>query len=260
MKYRKWAFSTLLLIALTLTNLVPVMAQYYCDPALTKLSMGPLGYKARGDRCEGLYMKEVGTTVIQVASFTRVFEKYNLRNGKALRIQWNTFPSNIKMNIRAQSLKRKLYYRMDTTVPVSKGNYYWPTGILASLNIQKKDIGVTGFYKQAVDNVERIVFVPLSISQDPGFPSSENYLLTVMPGVELKEVFISLAKLKSVDSYDAFIKDGDKLGYGYYPAGRSIEIPLKGLNEGGIYYLEIASELKSGGTQALEFWFYLSGS
>ena len=46
------------------------LAGQTCDPALKVRPNDPLGYRARGDRCEGMFVEEVSGT-ISVASVAR---------------------------------------------------------------------------------------------------------------------------------------------------------------------------------------------
>lgn len=248
--------TSLLVLFLSCGCLTNILAQTNCDPSLVKLSAGPSGYKDRGDRCEGIYVKEVGSTTLQVVSLTEYFGQYNLQTGKPLMIAWDNPPGNSNVHLRAQGIKRKLYYRMDTYQPAGKMFYSWPTNFLASQNIVKSEIGIVGTSMYSTGRVQRNVYIPLRVSQEKENTQTGSYNLVLLPGVELSEVFISIAPLAADGSTGKFIIDGKKLGYGYYPAERGIEIPVAGLKESGIYYLEIGAELKNGGTSTQEIWFY----
>ena len=248
------AFS--LLIFLTGGFIIAGNAQTNCDSSLVKLSTGPSGYRERGDRCEGIYIKEVGSTTLQVASFTESFMQYDLKSGKPLIIQWDAPPNNSTVSLRAQGLRRKLYYQMDKTMPGGKTSYNWPVNFLSSLNIGKSEIGIAGNFRYKSGNVEHNVYVPLRISQQGQDVKTGNYKVLLFPGTELKEVYISMAPMEADGRNGKFIIEGKKLGYGYYPAERAIEIPISGMKETGIYYLEISAEKKNGGTSTQEIWFY----
>lgn len=237
---------------------VHLAAQSSCDPALAKLSNGELGYRDRGNRCEGLYIKEVGSTSLQIASFTESFGPLNTKSGKPLLIEWDKPPGNNTVRLRAQGIKHKLYYRMDSFQPKENTSFNWSTNILASLHIQKSDIGIIGTSQYTAGSLQKDLYIPLRITQEGQVAHSDTCNLVLQPGVELKEVYISLAPLQADGHQGKFIKDGEKLGYGYYPAERSITIPVSGLKGSGIYYLEIGAELRNGGTSTLEIWFYHS--
>ena len=119
MNYRVIDLIFLLLLHLSSGYIIDLSAQSNCNSFLVTLSTG--------DRCEGVYIKELSGTT-HVVSLTESFERYNLNSGE----------------LRAQGLKTKLYYRMDTYLPAGSKSYSWPTNFLASLNIVKSDIGIVG--------------------------------------------------------------------------------------------------------------------
>ena len=256
MSYRIAGITALLIFFAIPGYITNILAQGNCDPSLVKLSAGPLGYQERGDRCEGIYIKEVGSTTLQVASFTESFVKYDLNSGKPLIIQWDAPPNNSSVSLRAQGLRRKLYYQMDKVMQAGKTFYSWPTNFLSSLNISKSEVGITGRFLYKLGTDERNVYVPLRINQQGNDIKTGDYKLLLFPGTELKEVYTSMAPVETDGSNGKFIIEGKKLGYGYYPAERAIEIPVAGMKETGIYYLEISAEKESGGTSTQEIWFY----
>ena len=215
-----------------------------------------MGYSNRGDRCEGLYIKQVGSTTLLVVSLTESFEAYHTESGKALRIAWSKPPGTGPLHIRAQGIQRRLYYRMDTFQPGDKGSFTWPSDVLASLHISKDDIGVLGWSRLPIGATEEDVYIPVRVSQEGGLPHPGSFTLVILPGVELSEVYVSLAPTGPDGKPKQFLKDGEKLGYGYYPAERGIEIPISGLKEKGIYYMQIGATLRTGGSSTIELWIY----
>lgn len=233
-----------------------LLAQNPCDSALPLVVKNALGYRSRGDRCEGLYIKQVGSTTLHVASFTENFEDYDINSGRDLLIEWDKPPDNKTIHLRAQGVKPKLYYRMDTYRPAGNRSYLWPSGILASLKILKKDIGIVGLATFFIGQAEQNVYLPLRIRQNGTSSRTRDYTLLLLPGVQLSEVYISLASVGPDGRPANFIKQGERLGYGYYPAERGIEIPVSGLQGSGFYYLQIAATLRSGSSSSIELWFY----
>jgi len=256
MNYRIIGLFVLLTPGLCSGCFVDLSAQSNCDASLLKMSTGPLGYQDRGDRCEGTYIKQVGSTTLFVASFTELFEQYDAKSGKPLQIEWDNLATDTGVQIRALGVKQKLYYRMDSFRPAATTSYSWPTDMLASLNILKNDIGVIGTTRHAIGQVRRDVYLPLRIRQQSNAAPGGVYHLALLPGVELSEIYISIAPVSQDGRAQEFIRDNEKLGYGYYPAERIIEIPISGLKGTGIYYMEIGAALKSGGISTLELWFY----
>ena len=74
--------------------------------------------------------------------------------------------------------------------------------------------------------------------------------------MQLQEVYLSLAAVDEEGQPKKYLMDGEPLLYGYYPAQRAIDIPILGLPEPGIYYVEIGATLQSGGAHTLDLFFY----
>jgi hypothetical protein len=256
MNYRIIGLFVLLTLGLSSGNFIDLSVQSNCDSSLIQMSTGPLGYRDRGDRCEGTYIKQVGSTTLLVASFTELFDQYDAKSGKPLQIEWDNLANKTGVHIRALGVKQKLYYRMDSFRPAGTTSYSWSTSILASLNILKKDIGVIGTTRHAIGQVQRDVHLPLRITQQTNAVRGGMYNLVLLPGVELSEIYVSIAPVGPDGRPQKFIRDNEKLGYGYYPAERIIEVPISGLNSTSIYYMEIGAALRSGGISTLELWFY----
>jgi hypothetical protein len=231
----------------------------HCDRDLNAPAGHPYGYRLRGDRCEGIYVQEINCTTLRIASLIESFEDYDPASGKDLLVQWPAF-GHRDIRLRTQSLKRRLYYRMDTVRPPGSTSYTWPSHLLAALKISKRDLGIMGWTRYAVGNTEQSVYVPLRISQQQQPLQLGNYQLVLLPCRELIEVFVSLAAI-GVDGHPvSFLRDGEALEYGYYTDERDITIPITGLEIPGVYYLEIGATLKGGGVTTVELWFYHLGA
>jgi hypothetical protein len=239
-----------------LAFIVPIASSFaeMCDPSLLAPTTSPYGYRLRGDRCEGLYVQEVAGTPILIASWTASFQDYDLHSNQPLVIEWEA-PSGIdSIQLRAQGLRRRLYYRMDTVRPSGSASFKWPVDLLAGIGIPKRDVGIVGITRVPVARAQRDVYLPLHISQGGKTAGSSAYRLILVPGVELGEVYISLIFVTG--NGDKILKDAEAVGYGYYPAERSLEILISDLPASGFYHLEVGASVRSGGSATAEFWFY----
>jgi hypothetical protein len=54
------------------------------------------------------------------------------------------------------------------------------------------------------------------------------------------------------------LKKDEPLGYGYYPAGRAVKIPITRPSPPGIYRVEIRATFRSGAVSTTELWFACS--
>jgi hypothetical protein len=231
-----------------------IQAANPCDPGLIQDKSNPYGYRLRGDRCEGIYVQEVAGAPLTIASWTESFDDYNLTSGTALKIEWDA-PSANGVHLRAQGMRRRLYFRMDAS-PAS-ASFSWRPDLLAAVNIPQSELGITGSYLGTVSGQEREILLPLRIAQKEKPKSSGAYRLVVIPGVEFKEMFVTLAPADGKGG--AALKNGEPLRYGYYPAERPVEIPISGLPKPGIYHLQIGATSAASGATTADLWFYHSG-
>lgn len=233
-------------------------AKAQCDPDLVDRARGRIhGYAARGERCEGIYVEEVGGTTLIFASFTEVFEPYDSNNVGSLVVEWEASGGQT-LELRARGIRHGLYYQMDATRPSGPGSHTWdwPKDILAPLGIGRNSIGIWGRTRQIVGDAERNVYVPLRVGQGPHIEGDGTYEVVLFPSVRLDSVFVTLAPVLPDGGMGDFIREDRPLSYGYYPADRAIRIPISDLETPGIYYLEIGARLASGGSATLRRWIY----
>lgn len=259
-RLHNWAIILLCVLGLNISFPDSLPAQdNYCDPNLPRRAGDPYGYRLRNDRCEGTYIQKVaGMTGLQLVSFTGLYDDYDLDSGADLFINWPDLDS-ARVRLRAYGLKYRTYYRMDTEREPGDSLYRWPTNVLAVLNLTKKDIGVVGWIDSLVSGDTLKVYLPLRISQQQQPPRPDNYQLLLRPGVELREVYRSLARINDDGGYGEFLVDEEPLEDGPYPAGQVITIPVKEIGTSGIYRLELAAILSRGGSSTAELYFYHKG-
>jgi hypothetical protein len=258
-KYPRLCFSLavgLLLLAAQGSSSLLRAQRNPCDPNLKQLGQNPQGYRLRGDHCEGIYIEPVsGSTTLLIASFTAFFEEFDPRVN--LKVEWSS-PVELPIHLRAYGLREKLYYQMDANVSAGATSYLWPAGVLDALHLSKPDIGVVGYTEYKIGSENRTLYVPLRIQQKDQ-RQTRQYQLVLVPGSELKEVFISLAQVGPDGQPHSFLISDRALGKGYYPAERGIQVDLPSLETPGIYYLEIGATSRYGGPTTQRMWFYHAG-
>jgi len=223
----------------------------HCDRYLPVSLDNPFGYRLRGDRCEGMYVQPVTATPLIVASFGQMNVPELLPANGALLVEWA--PDSGDIRLRANSLKSKTYYRMDSRRPAGTHSYRWPTNVLGALKLTLKDIGIVAWTEQKVGNTLRVVYLPVRIGQRSAGRESV-YELVLVPGNELSEVFVTLSSVRT-DGLRVQVSDAKPLKHGFYPAGRSIRIPIGPLPHQGTYLMEIGATLRGGGALSEELWF-----
>jgi hypothetical protein len=229
----------------------------FCDANLRPSAANTTyGYQARGDRCEGVYEREVAGTTLLVASFTRGFEEFAAPPTASLNVTW-TSPSASPVRVRAYSLRRQLYYQMDTAKAPGPGLYTWPTDVLAGLGIGKTDLGVVVRTSMPLEGADRDVYLPAIVGSRP--LTAGKYDLVLLSDQELSEVFITLSILGLDGRPVRVLRKNAPLNYGFYPAQRAIHLGLPEVAEKGMYLLAAGATIRSGGSYTLRCWFYHDG-
>jgi hypothetical protein len=98
------------------------------------------GYQKRGDRCEGLYVANVGSHSLAAMSFSLGKIRYELKSGVRLRV---SAPGQTQpVNIRAMAIPPKTYYRMDAPLPAG-ASMLWPVrDVLLPERLSDSRIGI----------------------------------------------------------------------------------------------------------------------
>jgi hypothetical protein len=237
---------------LLILSALPSIAQNPCDPLLIQPKGNPYGYRLRGDHCEGVYVQEVSGAPLTIVSWTESFEDYDLTSSAPLLLQWDGRPGDVRL--RAQGMRRRLYFRMDAIRTSGSKSFSWTPDLLAAVNIPKMELGILGYVMESVAGTEHEIYLPLRVTQNQKQLRSGTYHLVVIPGTELKELFLTVAAATSDGR--PVVKNGEPLGYGYYPPERPVEIPISGLSKPGIYHVELGATFRSGGAATSELWFY----
>ena len=251
----------LLSAAIALSVGTAAAAHTHCDSSLAPSTNHPYRYMERGDRCEGVYIQSVGGTMLTLLSFTTPLGEIDLESGRPLLLEWPGPPGGRDVQLRAQSMQRQLFYRMDTSVRAAGGTRYrWPTEGLVAVRLARADLGLVGFTRMTIGGAEQEVLLPLSASQSSATrPTPSAYTLLLRPAVGLNDLFVSVTPLGPDGRAVQGVAPGRELGYGLYPADAVIEVPIVPPRERGLYAVQIGARLRSGGSTTLQFVFHQPG-
>jgi hypothetical protein len=236
------------------------VARVECDSLVRTRASDPLRYRQRGDRCEGVYGENVsGSSVLRVASLVESFETVDDSSSLPWRIEW-TPPSDAAVVLRASPMRAGLYYRMETTRPIATTHYAWPSDVRRPLRIGRADIGLTGSTTMPLGSTRQEVLVPLRVSQRRPPARSPSYRLTLLPSVGLTEVYVTVASTNADGTPARYFQRDEKLGYGFYPAERAIDVRLPPLAERGVYFVGISATREASGGATRNFLLYHAGA
>jgi hypothetical protein len=232
-----------------LALLVPAAAQTGnpCDTRLLQQTQDPLAYRLRGERCEGVYVRDVaGAGGFSVVGFIEASPTpIGIERNEPLHLAWE--PSDdVIVNVRAVSLRRRLYYRMDARQPAGATGFDWPMDVVGALDLGSDELGVVAWIQRDVGGTEQEVYVPVRVSRAGTPAQHDGYVVQVVPGTELTEVFVTLAAVDASGRDEATVVRDGPLRRGFYPAGRVIPIRLPSLPRPGLYRLQLNAVLTSG--------------
>ena len=252
----RWRVAALLLACLAPLGSAGAAPAGFCDPSLPSPANDPLGYRARGDRCEGRFIKEVGNTTLSLRSLVESAAPLTGAGRRPLHADWPVPPGAGDVALRVQGVKRRLYYRMDTRRPATAGGYAWPSDVLLAVTPAIDDVGLLATTSLPVAGVAHDVYLPLRVGASP--QPGQAYTLVVMPGVALSEVFVTADELAPDGGVGRNVLRDAPLQYGYYPAERGIEIrlPLASLGAGGLVRVRLVAKIEAGGSATLDAWLY----
>lgn len=247
-------------VALVLATVLPLAAgappaEDLCDPELERDSDSEMAYRARGDRCEGLYRLSVNSDDLVVKSWTTWYENFDPAADRPLELSWST-PSDVSgpVYVRATSLEPRTFFRMDTRRSTAETSWPWPTQLLARLRLGRGDLGVLSWAPLPAGEDGR-VYLPLSVRQG-GEAEPFEYRVALVPGQRLTEVSWAVLPVLDGGAVDRAAGSLEPLGFGYYPAGMPTVFTVPWPARRGLHVLVLHAQTRSGGEARRELWFY----
>jgi hypothetical protein len=231
----------------------------HCDPALKPPANDPYAYRLRGDRCEGIYIRDVAGSTLNIVALTESVENFSASTEADLQIEWSALP-NAPVQLRAQALRPRLYYRMDSVRPAGTASYAWPPQLLRALKLGRNELGLLAWTARTIAGRARTLYLPLRVGQQKPLLRSTTYQLVLLPGVELDEVFVTLAPVTESGKREKPVIEDKPLERGYYPADKPLAIDLPALARQGLYEVEIGAQLRGSGVSATRLWLYGGGA
>jgi len=239
--------------------LASVAVHATCDPNLARLSgKDDLAYQDRGDRCEGTYALQVGASpYIQLVSLTDRFPNVEPRTVNTLDLVWRAPANAPAVQLRGTSLKYQLYYRMDAARPASDRRFRWPTNLLKSVDLLRREIGVLSWTPVTMARHRQVVYLPLTVVGGPG-PQGEGRGIeaVVVPSVELSEVYCSITRYDRNVDHPVNVMPRQPLRFGAYPADAPIAFTISARATSPWYLVELSGVVATGGSVGTRFWFY----
>ena len=193
-------------------------------------------YKERGNRCEGLYVANVGAKSLELVSLTQGPLAYELKPGVVLRVSV-PFATG-RVHVRAVSKIPRTYYQMDALLQEGF-SLDWPVNdVLLPEKLDSDRIGVFAWVGE--DDNKTILPVHVTVVGAQPFKPKKTYL-SVRPTFDVEKIEWRFAPMNAghclvFGSWKHALRD-QALG------GQPVDIALDGL--AGHVCLEVAAEAES---------------
>lgn len=221
-----------------------------CDPEL-RPSRGPLGYRARGQRCEGSFARPVAGSALVPVSLTTTF-RYDTAAPEPLVI---SLPEDTRDTVQlvARSTRTSVYYQMDAQVAPGGGPFTWPTDVLSAMRLRADAIGVLATTREQVGRDQVPVHLAVRVAQAGSAAAAcDTVRLALWPGSSADSVTVMLAATGAGGRRQVLRAD-EELGREYYPAARRIDVPLPEVRDSGLYWVR-ATAWRAGARNPLELY------
>jgi hypothetical protein len=209
-----------------------------CDQS-TRPRDVPLGYRWRGDRCEGVFAQQVAGEELELRSFTRGAGEFDPLRTRAIRLQWRTpGPGDVRVRVRGYSLDP--LYGMDATLEDSS-HFDWSTEVLGQLRYRASDLGFLCWTPRALDGVDRRVYLPMSVGAV--VDSARGYRVTMVAVATLASITWR-AMPASGPRDDRNVTTGTRRGR--FPRYEPVTLDIDARGAAGIYRLEVTAVATDG--------------
>ena len=186
----------------------------FCRADIVPTDNKKIGYRDRGDRCEGLFVQKVSATGLRIAAFHNhpaIYKKDSLHIG----VYSKAVETSKELTV--TSIKSRQHYRMDTVF--SGDAYDLPLDVLQHPLIDVKPADVSAVV--CTDNCQSTLptLVPASFAKD----KERNPYVTFIANLQLHELRVTI-KDKGTDE---ILFSQEMLGNRSWAAGRPANFPLK---------------------------------
>lgn len=247
-----------------------VRGQSVCEPGLVQpLEPGrtpaakDLSYQERdnGNRCEGLYARpEGGRAELPLLSLVRSFPDLDLHAVPALEVSWSA-PGPARVSLRGNSLRYKVYYRMDAAARPNENRFSWPASVLKNVDLlRSRELGVLAWIDSSVPGSNRPVYLPVRVTAPGADERGARLEAVVVPTAELSELFVTLEFKASSAARTVRLYADKPLGQAAYPPEKPVRVPITSLAAAGYYHVTLRGSLAGGGSVPADFWFYNAGN
>ena len=249
------------LCAGVLLHTTPARAQSPCDPLVPR-NDGSTGYHQRADRCEGIYRREVASFGVQLVSFTAASPLDDIcLPGQSIHLTWPAPQGAAEgqpIHVQGESLRRQLYYRLDTNRPSGSTSWEWPIEPRCSNEVRLKvrELGVLARTNGMVGAKAVELLLPVGFATKAGSGAQPPYRAVLVPGRRVTEIYVSLWNYSNPQAPARIIAER-ALDMKPYPAGVPVVVGLtaREVKDKALYRLLSSVEFESGERETVDLYF-----
>jgi hypothetical protein len=204
-----------------------------------------VAYKARGSRCEGIYISPVfGALNLRIVGFLIGHTQFAITGDAPIPLRVARAPGAGPTLLLVSSLNWQLHYQMDTSDIPLDGGFAWPTDVLRNpkVRLAPDDLTALACTNQCRPGPET-VFYPVRVgarSIQVASAAAEPIILLLQSNVELSQVHFGIRQ------GDKEIAKDRKLPGQYFPTDRPIRLVLgQELPDGEIDISVVGRELNT---------------
>ncbi|HYH98541.1 hypothetical protein [Hyalangium sp.] len=250
---------SLVVLLLAATSAAGAPPAELCDSSLEADLRNEYGYRQRGDRCEGLYVRSVSGSGLVLLSLTAGIADYDDSDSDSLFIRWPQLPAEKlklegEIHIRASRLHRGHYYQMDTRRPWAAFLYGWEAELVRAL-VPPRELGILASIQSPQVSGEEVYVPTLLVQSKTDTPLIERYRVGFFPGASLTEVRVTIAPVDTAGRIGT--SKYDKVALPFTPVPPSLpqflEIPIDWFSETGIYWVWISAKTRDNSPLTTDF-------
>lgn len=141
---------------------------------------------------------------------------------------------------------------MDTLLDPSVSSYSWPTDLIDAVGFGLDELGFLAWRIEMVDGREQNTYRAIDVLSGSIEKKGSKYQLTALPGQTLETVWLTVSRWGDEASEPVVTE----LGGSYFPAGRAFDVILVGIEDPGLYRIEVSADIyvddeENGGSMSL---------
>jgi hypothetical protein len=243
------------LIALTLVQTIPLPVkpavkplggEQHCDPNIPRDFGNELGYRERGDRCEGLYRTRVASNAFIPIAFDAIQQQID--PPKVANVSLGPSPEPLWLT--AVSASPLTPYRMDVRLAPQQRSFAWSTALLQHAGLSGAKVGLYATLDRRLLGKTRQALVAVrcraDIPGEPGKPhaGSPRRQIRLRLGLDLSRAWWTLSRVGAEADQRSTVASA-RIEGGLLAAERIVNIDLD-LSPGGCFLLELGGLLEVG--------------